>query len=310
MTGAITGALETSPFHDFWASRSLVNGWGRCGRLSVPLELFGYAEEVGALGVGAGFSDISSRAITKILGPDMAVFLAAVTGARDDAFAPGSVRSVLWCDSHGFVRGAGRVAIRSRTEAILVSAVSDGRWFARAAAPFDVRLEPVLAAGLRVAGPLAAGIFGPDRLRETVEIEMAGIGPVLAFPLARGGVDVWCQPEQALSLAWALENSGARPVGAKSMRAWGVATGLLTAGVDWIPAQWAVLATDRRTRSHLTDGGYVVVGWSGSPPADVRHAIHWPALGLDVALLWLPPVAGRLQTPPGGGTILCPAATD
>lgn len=312
MTSNISGAPSVSPFHEYWASRSVSNSWEANGRLSLPEEVSGYAVEVAALGTQAGFADLSHRSVTKVSGAETIAFLGALTGGRDDGFAAGQDRAIVWCDADGFVRGSGRVAMRTSEDAILASAVPDGHWFKAASEPFDVQLTQVTAAGLRVTGPEAGDII--DALAQgiggTCDVEVAGLGPVLAFRSDRGAIDLWCRPEEALGLAWSLEQSGARPCGVRAMRAWATANGLLTPKLDWMPVQWAETFSEARRRENLLNGGYSVLGWGGAAPAGVSNAVYWPALSLTVAIAWLPSQPGQPHSAPSGSMVLGGTATD
>ena len=312
MISRISGSPGISPFHDFWTARSLTNSWAITGQLSLPGEVMGYEFEVAALGAQAGFSDISYRCVTEISGPETLAFVSALAGDRTDAFAQGTDRAIVWCDAEGFARGSGRVALKTYEEAILVSAIPDGHWLRPAAEPFDVRLTQIEAAGLRLAGPEAGNVLNlcARKTDGACGAEFAGLGPVLALRGPGDATDLWCRPEQALGLAWAIEHSGARPCGTHAMRAWATANGALTPNLDWAPVQWADRATDARSREQLTGSGFAVLGWSGTVSQGVSNAVYWPALGQTLAIVWLPSLTRPSPSAPGGSMIIAATATD
>jgi glycine cleavage system aminomethyltransferase T len=312
MTDNLSGALGLSPLHDYWAARSTGGRWsGGIGMLT-PEVLTSYAEEAAAFGASAAFADISDRTLIQISGSDTVGFLSALCGEPEGAFAPGRARRIVWCDASGFARGSGHVAMRGDTEAVLASAISDRRWFDKIAAAFDVRLAHLSSAGLRVAGPQTHALL--DRIGAArgadCDLIMPGLGAVLALQVAEQAWDVWVKPDQALGLAWALENSGARPAGRLALRAWGLSAALLTPGADWTPVQWADGPVLIRTREHVTGGHYALAASAAPVKPDLVNALYWPALAVWLAPLWLPPQAGRAQTAPQGWSILGRMATD
>lgn len=312
MTSTLAGAAGYSPFHEYWASRSLTNAWSQIGPLTLPIEVSGAREEKLAFGSSAAFADLSNRAVATVSGLDTQAFLAVLSGSPADAFAGGASRSILWCDANGFVRGSGRLAMRATDEAVLISEVSDLLWLSKAAKHFGVRVERSAAAGLRLAGPQCAAVLRKCGTQSGPKCELIfpGIGSVLAAPPHEEAVDLWVEPENALGLAWALERAGAFPSGLKALNAWRIANGLLSAPADWTPEQWCATTGARRTRQQLSGGGYAVAAWSKPPPPDVTGAVSWPALGQHVAIVWAPTPPGRPSSAPGGGVIWGPAATD
>jgi glycine cleavage system aminomethyltransferase T len=312
MTANLSGAPSPSPFHDYWASRSVSNAWSQDGRMTVPLTLTDAADETSALGTGLGFADISSRTATEISGADTAAFLSALAGDREDAFAPGQTRAAVWCDADGFARGSGRVAMRTADEAVLISAIDDRHWLDAAAGPFGVALTHVAAAGLRLAGTnVDSALDAAGALHGTAcDVTIPGLGPVLALPVTGGGYDLWTEPAHATALAWFLEGLSARPTGSRAMWTWNVQAGLIAPGRDWTPVQWALSPQDLRTREQLLAGHYALAAWNGTGRPAVRPARYWPATGLWLAVMWLPPQPGRVQSPPQGWTVAGRTATD
>jgi glycine cleavage system aminomethyltransferase T len=311
MSPTLTGALGYSPFHEYWAARSLTNAWQRVGALTLPCEISDPSDEAFAFGSTAAFSDISNRTVITISGGETRAFLALLTAGREDAFAANTVQPVLWSDASGFVRGAGRVAMRTADEALLISEMSDWHWLSKAAESFDVRLQGTVAAGVRLAGPQTAAVLracgaadGPG-----CSLVFPGLGPVLAMGPHEDAVDLWVEPDNAFALAWALERAGARPAGSMALNAWRVANGLLAAGVDWTPAQWCATGLARRTRRQFIEGACSIVVWSKPPPPEAQGAVYWPVRSLYAALLWLPQQGSRGGAL-GEGVILGPAATD
>jgi glycine cleavage system aminomethyltransferase T len=312
MSETLSGAVSPSPFYDYWAQRSVANAWVQSGHHTAPERLASVSEEVAAFGTSAAFADISSRMVATISGTDLIPFLSLISGEADDRFRDGETRKIIWSGADGYARGSGAVAIRAATEAILVSAVSDRAWLMAAGAAFDLRFEFDNAAGLRVAGPAFAEILARAGGEEGPSCTMVfpGMGDTLILKTEPGFADLWTGVEHATALAWLLERNGARPAGRSALSAWKVAAGLMSPGVDWTPAQWCLAADQRRTPGQLTGGAYVRVGWTGQAPLDVPGTVTWPALGLQCAIVWAPISPGKAQSPPGGATILGPAATD
>lgn len=312
MTNGLSGALGVSPLHDYWAARMLTNSWGAAGNLTLPGEISNAQDEMAAFGGASAFADISSRTVTSVTGAEAAAFLCAISGDAEAAFEPERIRTILWSGADGFVRGAGRVVMRSAGQAILVSEVSDQAWLRTAAEPFDVRLETAPAAGLRLAGPLTKDILRGSAAAPgpACTMEFPGLGPVMAIQSKTGAIDLWVEPDNAHALAWTLERAGARPAGSKALNAWRIAHGLLSAERDWLPAQAGVASAAMRTREDLTGGAYVLAAWNAQPPIEVAEAVAWPPLGQWFAILHQPPKPGRTPEAPRGAAILGPAATD
>jgi glycine cleavage system aminomethyltransferase T len=307
----VSGSLKCSPFHDYWVSRSTTNVWTRRGHLTVPAVLHDAMAETAAFGVAAAFADISDRTLWKIEGDESVAFLAALCGETENFFQPKAVRRVVWCDALGYARGTGHIALKSRDRAFLATAVRDLVWIQEASHAFDIKLSAPAAAGLRLAGPNTADVLAAGGIIWAGDCMMVvpGVGQVLALSPVEGAMDLWCEPDQAMALAWLLERAGARPAGADAMNAWRLSKGFLSAGRDWIPSQSATRSSQLRKRQDLVAGGYSPASWETRPAADLE-AVFWPALGQFLAILWTSGEGAHAPSAPSGGTIFGSVATD
>ncbi|HEY2447180.1 MAG TPA: glycine cleavage T C-terminal barrel domain-containing protein [Rhizomicrobium sp.] len=239
--------LRTTPFHERAVDANRRNLWGARGGFTLA-EDYGDAEgEALAARAGAGVADISWRSRLLLEGARAGEFVSRLLTRDAALLLPGESVETAWLNDEGALRGTGIVARLTTYSYLIVSALTDREWIARAGRLFDVScndLSPVQC-GLALIGPCAADV-----------LHAAGIDAPLArhaiaprrwqdcnLLLSRfwHGFEIWCARSDALALWDALMRGGAdfaiAPVGLAAMDVLDLEAGMPMPGRDFVPAR-------------------------------------------------------------------------
>lgn len=240
--------LRKTPFHAPAADLNRDNAWLSRNGTTLASHYTSAEDEALAARLRVVMADISWRWRIALSGPRVGEMLSRVITRDPAKLASGDSLKALWLNDGGAVRGAG-VFARDGEELLVASAASDVAWFAKAAAPFDVRMEEQAGGGLAVIGPYAAYVLRQAGLDPELpqlhfrKVHWHGTNVVVSRWGEHGGYEIWCGEEDG-ALVWdaiarAGENFAIQTAGVNAMDILDIEAGVLRPQRDYEPARGA-----------------------------------------------------------------------
>jgi len=276
--------LHASPFHVRTAEHNIYNEWIGRGIFTLPRHFGNAAHEAIVPRFSAALADLTSFGRLRIYGSGAARLLCAACKTDMSTLPSGQAREIYWTNDSGGVRGNGTVARFGEENFVLESFDTDTEWFGGAAERFGakVRNEQAEKTGLLLAGPLAAEILSAAELKAAVTLgpqhheiyDWNGISVTVLRRARLGGFEMSCTREDGVILFDRLMEAG-RPhalslIGQEALELLCLETGLLLAGLDYLPAR----DIENKDPSAIALG-FADSEMGGGSGADVLIGLEW-----------------------------------
>lgn len=256
-----------TPFHPRTAALNVLNEWHRWKDYTTADAYFDVQLEYAAVRNACAVFDLTPMTKHRITGPDALPFLNRLITRDVAKIRPRRVGYCVWCDDNGQVIDDGTVFHLRDGEYRLCSQERQLDWLARSAHGFEVAIaeETHDVAALALQGPTSCAVLkdvGLDGVQNLKPFDVA------YYPFAGGelmvsrtgftgdlGYELWIEPERALTLWDALFASGAvhgiRPMGTHALEMARIEAGFIQAGVDFHPADQAIMLDRSRSPFEL-----------------------------------------------------------
>jgi aminomethyltransferase len=260
--------------------------------------------EYAAIRNGAALIDVTPLYKYLASGRDAARLLDRVVTRDVSKCRIGQVLYTSWCDAHGKVIDDGTVARLGETMFRLTSAEPSLRWLTLNAVGMDVTVEDITdrTAAFAVQGPTSRAVLAEAtgaadvaslKYFRVVECRLGGVPVTVSRTGYTGdlGYEVFFAADRAVEVWDAIAGAGSRyglaPCGIWAMDVARIEAGLVMAGVDYVSAHRAVIASQKSSPFELG------LGWSvdfGGGPFVGRAALaaeaslgrSWRFVGIDV----------------------------
>jgi aminomethyltransferase len=289
-----TKALCTSYRWRAWAGYHSVLSYDIC-----------HEREYHAVRQAAALFDATPLFKYDVTGPDAGRFLARIMTRNIARLPIGRVLYLSWCDDHGKILDDGTCARLGPRHYRVTSAGPTYYWFQRNAAGFRVAIEDTSGriASLALQGPLSRDILGQitdvdlEKLRffGVTEASFDGMSGHLTRTGYTGdlGYELWVDNADALKLWDAVmaagKPHGIEPMGLDALDVCRIEAGFVMADVDYIPANTALIETQKSTPFELGLGWTVklknrVPRFIGQEALEreARAGSKWAFVGLDI----------------------------
>jgi aminomethyltransferase len=282
--------LYASPFHARTAESNIHNEWIGRGIFTLPRHFGDAAYEAIAPRFSAALVDLTSIGKLRIYGSGASRLLSASCKSDMNTLPSGQAREIYWTNDGGGVRGNGTVARFGEENFVLESFDTDIEWFSGVAERFGakIRNEHAEKSVLLLAGPLATKILSKAELNAASTLgpqhheiyDWNGISVTVSRRARLGGFEMSCIKEDAVVLFDRLMEAG-RPhalslIGQEALELLCLETGLLLAGLDYMPARNignrdpsadALGFADSETDDESAANVLIGVEWDGVEPA-------------------------------------------
>lgn len=243
------------------ASASVANSWTSVNGWSVARAYLSVEEEYEAAQTGAVVADLGAIVRYTAQGRDAAAFLARATTAPVDGLIPGESARGLMLDEDGAVADVVEAARLGGDLYLLCATRPHARRLQLALRGFDARILDVSTrvAALAVLGPEAREVAAAAGLDAASE-QLARQGKVRGVetssrPIHFGtlpGVELIYPAEEALTFWERLRRARApKPIGLDALEIFRIESGAPRPGLDFIPADDAQAAADKRRPSDI-----------------------------------------------------------
>lgn len=312
--------LRTTPFHARTAALSQGQAWRRwAGYIAASAYELSHEREYAAIRNAAALLDVTPLYKYRIEGADAERFLDRVVTRDVTRCQVGQVLYTPWCDAQGKVVDDGTLARLGEQRFRLTSAEPNLRWLSQNAVGLAVRIEDVTneVAALALQGPTSRAILdavtegtlgalrffriAPARIRgREVEISRTGYTGDLGF-------EIWMDNGDAEVVWDALVEDGAAygiiPTGLLALDVARIEAGLILLGVDYVPANKALIA------SQLSSPYELGLGWAVAPDKgsfvgqaalreEKARGPAWSFVGLEVDWTELERLYAEVSLPP------------
>ncbi|HWA30736.1 MAG TPA: glycine cleavage T C-terminal barrel domain-containing protein [Rhizomicrobium sp.] len=241
-------SVRATPFHGRAASANPSNRWSERNGFTIATDYGDALAEAIAARAGVVLADISWRWRFFVQGTEAAACLSHLLTKSVTPLAPGQSLKALWLNDGGGMRGAGVVARYAGDKFMIVSAATDGAWFAEAARQFGFSLRDVTEAegGLALIGPQAKATLDAAGLNtELAPLEFRklfwrGLDITISRWGEQEGYEIWCGADDCHLLWDRLMKAGAafdiRPAGLAASDILDVEAGVPRPGRDYLPS--------------------------------------------------------------------------
>lgn len=256
-------AVYPTAFHSRSSRLNQLNLWHRWKDYTTADAYEDVALEYFALRNSTGVFDLCPMTKHRITGPDAMAYLNRLLTRDVSKLRPGRVSYCVWCDDEGQVIDDGTVFHLREGEYLLCSQERQLDWLAISALGFEVSIEEVTheLAALAVQGPTSCWILRNMGLGDIHNLKPFGIkwydfqGSQLMVSRTGFtgdlGYELWIEPSRGEALWDALfaagSQRGIRAIGTHALEMARIEAGFIQAGVDFLPADFAV--RPGRTRS-------------------------------------------------------------
>lgn len=298
-------SLKKTPFHEEVAALCRSYIWRRWAGYAVPGQYtFTHEPEYHALRSAVGLIDVSPLYSYLISGRDAVRFLNRVLAREVSDCVVGQVQYTVWCDEEGHVLEDGTLARLAPERFRLAAAEPNLRWLEDNAPGFAVTItdERETMGALAVQGPLArelmqevagAKVAALAYYRLTVA-EISGREVTISRTGYTGdlGYEIWVRREDAKAVWQAVYTAGQRygllPAGMVALDMARIEAGLIMAGVDYTPANLALIPAQKSTPYELGLGRLVDLDKNGYFVGREALAHHrdnpaWQLVGIEIA---------------------------
>jgi len=307
---ARTSALCQSWRYADWA------GWIAVSRYGHTLD-----PEYNAIRQSAGLLDVTPLYKYDVVGPDAGAFLSRVMVRNVSKLKRGRMTYLCWCDDEGKILDDGTCA-RLDTDWYRVTAAAPAWWWLmRHAEPYDVEVTDVTEdlAALALQGPtsrdILRGVCDADldalSFFGVAQCDLAGAPGWVSRTGYTGdlGYELWAPTDHALPLYDRLMEAGrphgVEPVGLDALDVSRVEAGFILMGVDYTPANEALIPAHKSSPYELGLGWTVglkprdpsFIGWEALR-AEHERGSDWALVGLDISWEALERMFGEAGLPP------------
>jgi aminomethyltransferase len=315
--------LET-PFHPRTQAACLTYKWKDwAGYHAVCRYGLSPEREYNAVRQASGLIDVTPLFKYEVRGPEAGRFLSRVLVRDVSGEKVGRMRYLCWCDGDGKVLDDGTVARLGEDHFRLTSAAPAMHWLGRHAEPFDVAIEDLSAtmAAVALQGPTSR-----DLLRRVSDADLDALRYFAVTPtrfegggegwLSRTGYtgdlgyELWVENDRALALWDALmaegKAFGIEPVGLDALDILRVEAGYILRGVDYTPANEALIEAQKSSPFELGLGWTVkldgrsidCVGQRALEREKGGEQSTWAFAGLEIDWLAVERLHARHGLPP------------